>query len=219
MFKSRCALLLVAGLVLAAGAPALLADPGKGKGKGEFPAAPTHQMGKGGHGWPGDAPQGQMPRNGKGKPAQAGGPGHASQWGGFEDGQGKGRGGMGREDDIRPGPGSRQPWPEGHGGYAGRDAAPDWGGFGERDREHIRRVIGDNRGYWGSGQSLPPGIRKNLQRGKPLPPGIARQHLDSRLESRLPRFPGFEWARVGPDLVQLSTSTGVVNQVLSGMFE
>jgi hypothetical protein len=79
--------------------------------------------------------------------------------------------------------------------------------------------IGDSRDYWSPGPALPPGIRKNLQRGKPLPPGIAKQHLDSRLESRLPYHEGYEWLRVGTDLVQVSISTGLVNQVLNDMFD
>lgn len=215
MCKSRCAVVLLTGLALLAGSSALLADPGqgKGKGKGENPAWSTEPLDHGGHGWPDGASQGQRPHNGKGRPAQLGGQtgrdghGQAPQWGGAE-----------RDRDDRRDGYPRQ-WPDGRDARGGRDDWAERGDYGGLDRERIRRVIGDNRGYWGSGQSLPPGIRKNLQRGKPLPPGIARQRLDSRLESRLPRFPGYEWTRVGPDLVQLSTSTGVVNQVLSGMFQ
>lgn len=86
------------------------------------------------------------------------------------------------------------------------------------DRDRIRATIGDNRSYWSQGSALPPGIRKNLQRGKPLPPGIAKQQLDGRLVSRLPYRDGYEWAQVGTDLVQISTSTGLINEVLSDMF-
>ncbi len=223
MFKSRRALVLFTGLALLAGSSTLLADPGKGKGKSGFSQLPPMQQdGRGGHARPAGAPQGQWPQNVDrqpgGQPAR-GNQGGGAQWGGVEQGRHKGRG-EGWTGGALPGAdpqhGNRQ-WPGGKDSRGVRDDGADWGGSGIDQR--IRGVLGENRGYWGAGQSLPPGIRKNLQRGKPLPPGIARQRLDSRLESRLPRFPGFEWARVGSDLVQLSTSTGVVNQVLSNAFD
>ena len=37
--------------------------------------------------------------------------------------------------------------------------------------------------------SLPPGIAKNLARGKSLPPGIAKQHLPLELQRALPAAP------------------------------
>lgn len=86
------------------------------------------------------------------------------------------------------------------------------------DSDRIRVTIGDSRSYWSAGPALPPGIRKNLQRGKPLPPGIAKQQLDSRLVSRLPHYEGYQWIQVGTDLVQVSISTGLVNEVLNDMF-
>src|SRR3546814_10843108 len=41
--------------------------------------------------------------------------------------------------------------------------------------------------------ALPPGIRKNLARGKPLPPGIQKKIVPGSLLSRLPRYSGYEW--------------------------
>src|SRR3546814_12845124 len=46
---------------------------------------------------------------------------------------------------------------------------------------------------FGGYSSLPPGIRKNLARGKPLPPGIATKMVPGSLLGRLPRHPGYEW--------------------------
>lgn len=92
-------------------------------------------------------------------------------------------------------------------------------GDSQLDHERIRVTIGDSRGYWSPGPALPPGIRKNLQRGKPLPPGIAKQQLDPRLVSRLPYHEGYEWLRVGTDLVQVSISTRVINDVLNDVFD
>tara|TARA_R110000824_G_scaffold372077_2_gene561989 strand:+ start:21550 stop:21978 length:429 start_codon:yes stop_codon:yes gene_type:complete len=62
-------------------------------------------------------------------------------------------------------------------------------------------------------ESLPPGIQRNLERGKPLPPGIAKR-FDGRLASRLPRYPGYEWERVGADVVLIEAATRIVVDVL-----
>lgn len=86
------------------------------------------------------------------------------------------------------------------------------------DHDRVRVVIGGHRDYWSPGPALPPGIRKNLQRGKPLPPGIDRHWLDGRLERQLPRYYGHEWVRVGNDLVLISVSTRVINDVLHDIF-
>lgn len=61
--------------------------------------------------------------------------------------------------------------------------------------------------------SLPPGIQRNLERGKPLPPGIARR-FDSQLASQLPQYPGYEWEHVGNDVVLIEAATRVVVDVL-----
>lgn len=86
------------------------------------------------------------------------------------------------------------------------------------DHDRVRVVIGGHRDYWSPGPALPPGIRKNLQRGKPLPPGIDRHWLDGRLERQLPRYHGHEWVRVGNDLVLIAVSTRVINDVLHDIF-
>lgn len=67
--------------------------------------------------------------------------------------------------------------------------------------------------------SLPPGIRKNLARGKPLPPGLARRVVPGPLLADLPRYPGYEWQVVGSDLVLISIATAVIADVLLGVFD
>ncbi|MDH0649584.1 RcnB family protein [Pseudomonas sp. GD03858] len=138
--KSRCAVALV---LLIGTCPALMADPGKGKG------------------------------HDKGNP-------HGEQ--------------------ARPGDGN------------GRHSGPsiDLGG--------VRVILNDNRDYWHSGASLPPGIQKNLARGKPLPPGIAKQ-LDSRLIGRLPHYDGYEWRQAGTDLILVTLATGVIYEVLRNVLD
>src|SRR3546814_1604788 len=62
--------------------------------------------------------------------------------------------------------------------------------------------------------ALPPGIRKNLARGKPLPPGIQKKIVPGSLLSRLPRYSGYEWRVAGSDLILVAVATAVVADVL-----
>ncbi|SEO33064.1 anti-virulence regulator CigR family protein [Vreelandella aquamarina] len=62
-------------------------------------------------------------------------------------------------------------------------------------------------------EPLPPGIQRNLERGKPLPPGIAKR-FDGPIAHELPRYPGYEWERVGADVVLIEAATRVVVDVL-----
>ncbi|MCG7326283.1 anti-virulence regulator CigR family protein [Achromobacter sp. ACRQX] len=73
--------------------------------------------------------------------------------------------------------------------------------------------------YGLSGYSqLPPGIRKNLARGKPLPPGIAKKMVPGPMLARLPAYPGYEWRIAGSDLVLVAIATAVVADVLIDVF-
>ncbi|RUR51487.1 anti-virulence regulator CigR family protein [Vreelandella populi] len=62
-------------------------------------------------------------------------------------------------------------------------------------------------------ESLPPGLQRQIERGKPLPPGIAKRFDDS-LTAQLPRYPGYEWERVGTDVVLVEAATRVVIDIL-----
>lgn len=66
--------------------------------------------------------------------------------------------------------------------------------------------------------SLPPGIRKNLARGKPLPPGIAKKAIPNSLRGRLPRHEGYEWIRVGSDLILVAAATNLIADILYDIF-
>lgn len=67
--------------------------------------------------------------------------------------------------------------------------------------------------------SLPPGIRKNLARGKPLPPGIAKKMVPGPMLARLPVHPGYEWRVAGNDLILIAIATGIVADVLANVFD
>jgi hypothetical protein len=60
---------------------------------------------------------------------------------------------------------------------------------------------------------LPPGIAKNLARGKPLPPGIARKFPPGDLLRRLPSRRGTRWIMAG-DVVLLVDVTDVVIDIV-----
>lgn len=68
-------------------------------------------------------------------------------------------------------------------------------------------------------QSLPPGIARNLGRGKALPPGIAKQVVPGAMLSRLPRIEDHEWVMVGTDLVLVAVGTAIVVSILDEVFQ
>ena len=82
------------------------------------------------------------------------------------------------------------------------------------------------RAYYANGSSgrgrgrgrnggLPPGIAKNLQRGKPLPPGITKQYLPSDVLNALPPLTGgFEYVVVAGKLLLVEIATQVIHDVL-----
>ncbi len=73
---------------------------------------------------------------------------------------------------------------------------------------------GRGRGRGRNG-GLPPGIAKNLQRGKPLPPGIAKQYLPADVLIALPPLTrGFEYVVVAGKLLLVEISTQVIHDVL-----
>jgi len=87
-------------------------------------------------------------------------------------------------------------------------------------RDHSTNRSGKNKGTGRGRGSLPPGIAKNLARGKPLPPGIARQYLPAGLSGRLPPPPrGFERVIILSGKVLLvEVATQVIHDVLEDVF-
>lgn len=67
--------------------------------------------------------------------------------------------------------------------------------------------------------ALPPGIAKNLARGKPLPPGIAKKMVPASMLNQLPYYPGYEWRIVGNDLVLIALSTAIVTSIINNVFD
>lgn len=85
----------------------------------------------------------------------------------------------------------------------------------EADIRMIRAYYAGARPSDGRKGGLPPGIAKNLQRGKPLPPGIAKQYLPQYLLVRLPRAgDGLEYVVVAGKLLLVEITTQIVRRVL-----
>ncbi|RJG09889.1 hypothetical protein D3879_17680 [Pseudomonas cavernicola] len=103
------------------------------------------------------------------------------------------------------------------GSYDDNDVTIDLNGP-QIDIGRVRIILGDNRDLIGPVQSLPPGIQKNLARGKPLPPGIAKR-FDSRLQGKLPHYDGYEWQQVGRDVVLVTIATGIIYEVLHDILD
>lgn len=94
----------------------------------------------------------------------------------------------------------------------------DWHGGPSIDRGDVLGILGGHRSYWSPGPALPSGIQKNLARGKPLPPGIAKK-LDGRLLGQLPHYDGYEWMQAGVDLILVAVATGIIYEVVNGAFD
>ncbi|PRB48680.1 hypothetical protein CQ009_16615 [Pseudomonas sp. MYb2] len=112
---------------------------------------------------------------------------------------------------------------QGHGNQKGNSSkgnngGGDWGHGPSIDRGNVLGIVGGYRDYWSPGPALPPGIQKNLARGKPLPPGIAKK-LDGRLIGQLPHYDGYEWQQAGTDLILVALATGLIYEVLNGAFD
>ena len=63
-------------------------------------------------------------------------------------------------------------------------------------------------------EALPPGIRRRLERGKPIPPGIAKKTAPPELQSRLELPDGYEIVEVGLDVLLVEVATNIIHDVL-----
>lgn len=67
-------------------------------------------------------------------------------------------------------------------------------------------------------QTLPPGIAKKVARGRPLPPGLARQPVPYEVRARLPYCTnGLECIMLGADMLILDAVHGVVRDIVRGV--
>jgi hypothetical protein len=105
-----------------------------------------------------------------------------------------------------------------HGNKGKNSGGGEWDHGPSINHGSVLGIVGGYRDYWSPSPALPPGIQKNLARGKPLPPGIAKK-LDGRLIGRLPHYDGYEWQQAGTDLILVALATGLIYEVLNGAFD
>jgi hypothetical protein len=58
---------------------------------------------------------------------------------------------------------------------------------------------------------IPPGIWKNLGRGKKVPPGMSRTRLPGAVVERMPRRQGAEWWIAGDRVLLIDTNNNLVD--------
>jgi len=91
--------------------------------------------------------------------------------------------------------------------------------FSARELDTIKSYYQDVQsrdGKRGGRSSLPPGIAKNLTRGKALPPGLATQPLPATLEASLPPAPdGYERIVVDAKILLVETATRLIADVIA----
>lgn len=87
-------------------------------------------------------------------------------------------------------------------------------GFSVAERQIVAEFFATNRHEV---EALPPGIARNLARGKRLPPGIAKRQIPSALQVQLPTRVGVEVSIFGDRIVLLEAS-GLVVDILEGIF-
>ena len=108
------------------------------------------------------------------------------------------------------------------GGGRGNGGGNDDGGVTIEFTAEFSFSLGDGdqiRAYYTSNptpglEALPPGQRKNLARGKPMPPGIAKRFVPDALRSSLSVPPQYGVIVVGWDVLLVEVATGIIHDVL-----
>jgi hypothetical protein len=88
--------------------------------------------------------------------------------------------------------------------------------FSAMDNTVIRVYFATKPIVW---SGLPPQVARDFGRGKSLPPGALKHPLPPDLLARLPARRGFEYARVGSDIVLIDKTTRVVVDLLEGILD
>ncbi|MCD5992016.1 RcnB family protein [Pseudomonas sp. CDFA 602] len=124
-------------------------------------------------------------------------------------GQDDNRGGQQQGHRDNDGPGNR-----GNGKGHGNQAHQDNRRGPPEDFGPVRQTFQQHRDVIGRGQPLPPGV--HIAKGRPLPPGYGKR-LDSRSLQYLPHYEGYEWCRLGTDVVLIAVGSGIVYAILDGV--
>lgn len=83
-----------------------------------------------------------------------------------------------------------------------------------KDFSSVHQAFHERRAQIGRGPAVPASV--SIQKGKPLPQGYGKR-LDAKALHGLPSYQGYEWRRVGSDIVLVAVTTGIVYTVLQGV--
>ena len=78
----------------------------------------------------------------------------------------------------------------------------------------VRQTIQAHRDAFRPGNLPPANIR--VVKGQPLPRGYGAR-MDARALQHLPRYEGYEWRRMGTDVVLIAIGSGIVYEILQGV--
>ncbi len=95
-----------------------------------------------------------------------------------------------------------------------KSAAPSHAQQPPKDFSAVHQAFHERRGQIGRGPALPAHV--SIQKGKPLPQGYGKR-LDAKALKGLPHYQGYEWRRVGSDIVLVAITTGIVYTILQGV--
>ena len=95
-----------------------------------------------------------------------------------------------------------------------KSAAPSHAQQPPKDFSAVHQAFHERRGQIGRGPALPAHV--SIQKGKPLPQGYGKR-LDAKVLKGLPQYQGYEWRRVGSDIVLVAVTTGIVYTILQGV--
>ena len=105
-------------------------------------------------------------------------------------------------------------------GFDGRDRERDGRDGPRLEEAQIRDIFHGHRDRYAHQDraSIPPGVRQNLARGKPMPPGIAKR-FDADIRRDLPHYDGYEWRRVGTDAVLVDITNDIIHDVIRDVLD
>jgi hypothetical protein len=98
----------------------------------------------------------------------------------------------------------------------GRHSSGNGQGQPPKDFGPIRDTIRSHRGEIGHGSPLPPGLV--IAKGKPMPRGYGKS-LPPGIVKQLPHYKGYEWRRLGTDMVLVAITTGIVYEILHNVLD
>lgn len=66
---------------------------------------------------------------------------------------------------------------------------------------------------------LPQGVKKEMIKGKPLPPKADPRPVPDAMRKRLPVHQGYEWRITGRDLVLVAVGTLIISEIIENVFD